>query len=73
MILFFIFKQISIFELIRWEQQTNDVGKSRTTTKATASDDVVVVSHDVTNYEFFYEPFYAARDDAPLHDERFIG
>ncbi|XP_069157151.1 beta-1,4-glucuronyltransferase 1 [Procambarus clarkii] len=33
----------------------------------------VSVSHDVTNFEFFYEPFYVARDDAPTHDERFLG
>ena len=33
----------------------------------------VTVSHDVTNYEFFYEPFYVAKDDAPPHDERFVG
>jgi N-acetyllactosaminide beta-1,3-N-acetylglucosaminyltransferase len=33
----------------------------------------VVISHNVTNYEFFYEPFYIARDEAPPHDERFLG
>ncbi|KAK8731229.1 hypothetical protein OTU49_007496 [Cherax quadricarinatus] len=33
----------------------------------------VTVSHDVTNFEFFYEPFYVARDDVPPHDERFLG
>lgn len=31
------------------------------------------VSHDVTNFEFLYEPFYIARDIAPAHDERFMG
>lgn len=31
------------------------------------------VSHDVTNFEFLYEPFYVARDVAPPHDERFMG
>uniref|UniRef100_A0ABD2VZG3 Beta-1,4-glucuronyltransferase 1 n=1 Tax=Trichogramma kaykai TaxID=54128 RepID=A0ABD2VZG3_9HYME len=31
------------------------------------------VSHDVTNFEFLYEPFYVARDVAPAHDERFMG
>lgn len=30
-------------------------------------------SHDVSNYEFFYEPFYVALDKAPAYDERFIG
>ncbi|XP_043267823.1 beta-1,4-glucuronyltransferase 1 isoform X2 [Venturia canescens] len=33
----------------------------------------IYVSHDVTNFEFFYEPFYVAKDVAPAHDERFIG
>ncbi|XP_008206491.1 uncharacterized protein LOC100114967 isoform X3 [Nasonia vitripennis] len=31
------------------------------------------VSHDVTNFEFLYEPFYVARDLVPPHDERFMG
>jgi hypothetical protein len=31
------------------------------------------VSHDVTNFEFLYEPFYVARDVVPPHDERFMG
>merc|ERR1712012_753216 len=31
------------------------------------------VSHPVTNYEFFYEPFYVSMDSAPPFDERFIG
>ncbi|XP_014210479.1 beta-1,4-glucuronyltransferase 1 [Copidosoma floridanum] len=31
------------------------------------------VSHEVTNFEFLYEPFYVARDVAPPHDERFMG
>ncbi|XP_022198869.2 beta-1,4-glucuronyltransferase 1 isoform X2 [Nilaparvata lugens] len=31
------------------------------------------VSHNVTNYEFLYEPFYVASDTVPPHDERFIG
>ena len=31
------------------------------------------VSHDVTNFEFFYEPFYVAKDVVPPHDERFLG
>lgn len=33
----------------------------------------IYVSHDVTNFEFFYEPFYVARDTVPAHDERFMG
>lgn len=33
----------------------------------------VYVSHNVTNFEFFYEPFYVARDTVPAHDERFMG
>ncbi|KAL6435781.1 hypothetical protein ACFW04_005577 [Cataglyphis niger] len=33
----------------------------------------VYVSHDVTNFEFLYEPFYVAKDIAPPHDERFMG
>lgn len=31
------------------------------------------ISHMVTNFEFLYEPFYVATDDAPIHDERFVG
>ncbi|CAH1104308.1 unnamed protein product [Psylliodes chrysocephalus] len=33
----------------------------------------VHISHPVTNFEFFYEPFYVAPDVVPPHDERFIG
>lgn len=33
----------------------------------------VYVSHDVTNFEFLYEPFYVAKDIVPAHDERFMG
>ncbi|KAG7204748.1 hypothetical protein KM043_005161 [Ampulex compressa] len=33
----------------------------------------VYVSHDVTNFEFLYEPFYVAKDIVPPHDERFMG
>ncbi|CAG9860201.1 unnamed protein product [Phyllotreta striolata] len=35
--------------------------------------DDVHISHPVTNFEFFYEPFYVAPDTVPPHDERFIG
>ncbi|XP_052564198.1 beta-1,4-glucuronyltransferase 1-like [Culex pipiens pallens] len=31
------------------------------------------VSHNVTNFEFLYEPFYVAPDTVPPHDERFLG
>jgi hypothetical protein len=34
---------------------------------------VVHVSHSVTNYEFFYEPFYVSLDIVPEYDERFLG
>ncbi|XP_026666902.1 beta-1,4-glucuronyltransferase 1 isoform X2 [Ceratina calcarata] len=33
----------------------------------------VYVSHNVTNFEFLYEPFYVAKDIVPPHDERFMG
>uniref|UniRef100_A0A1B6D9Z2 Beta-1,4-glucuronyltransferase 1 n=1 Tax=Clastoptera arizonana TaxID=38151 RepID=A0A1B6D9Z2_9HEMI len=35
--------------------------------------EIVHISHNVTNFEFLYEPFYVAPDIAPGHDERFIG
>ncbi len=41
--------------------------------RQTPDTDDVIIHHNVTNYEFFYEPFYIARDDAPAHDERFLG
>lgn len=31
------------------------------------------ISHNVTNFEFLYEPFYVANDVVPPHDERFVG
>ncbi len=38
------------------------------------NDSVLHVSHSVPeDFEFFYEPFYVASDDAPQHDERFLG
>ncbi|XP_018018045.1 beta-1,4-glucuronyltransferase 1 [Hyalella azteca] len=37
-----------------------------------ATESPVFISHDVT-FEFFYEPFYVARDACPAHDERFVG
>ena len=27
----------------------------------------------MTNYEFFYEPFYISLDNVPPYDERFVG
>ncbi|XP_037806963.1 beta-1,4-glucuronyltransferase 1 [Lucilia sericata] len=36
-------------------------------------DQLIAISHQVTNYEFFYEPFYVALDNVPPHDERFVG
>lgn len=33
----------------------------------------VHISHNVTNFEFLYEPFYVAPDTVPPHDERFLG
>jgi Glycosyl-transferase for dystroglycan len=33
----------------------------------------VHISHNVTNFEFLYEPFYVASDSVPPHDERFLG
>lgn len=54
-----------LFLFLRWESETSVTLANETTD--------VTVSHDVTNYEFFYEPFYVAKDDAPPHDERFVG
>ena len=48
-----------VFLLLRWRQ--------------TGETDQVIISHNVTNYEFFYEPFYVSKDNAPPHDERFVG
>ncbi|GBO04498.1 Beta-1,4-glucuronyltransferase 1 [Araneus ventricosus] len=30
-------------------------------------------AYKISNYEFFYEPFFVARANVPLYDERFIG
>ncbi|OQR67207.1 N-acetyllactosaminide beta-1 [Tropilaelaps mercedesae] len=35
--------------------------------------DQLKIAYKVTNYEFFYEPFYVAPFSVPRHDERFIG
>ena len=34
---------------------------------------MVHISHNVTEFEFFYEPFYVSLDSAPAYDERFEG
>lgn len=44
----------------RWGKETNDSPETH-------------VSHNVTNFEFLYEPFYVASDLVPIHDERFMG
>lgn len=46
---------------------------SRWQENAESEGDTVRVSHDVTNFEFLYEPFYVAPDTVPPHDERFLG
>lgn len=55
----FIYNQFAT-NFSRW--QTND-----------RPDNKVFVSHNVTNFEFLYEPFYVAADTVPVHDERFLG
>lgn len=40
---------------------------------ASSENSQVHISHPVTNFEFLYEPFYVAPDNAPPHDERFVG
>lgn len=42
-------------------------------TSAGKEGEAVHVNHNVTNFEFLYEPFYVAPDTVPAHDERFIG
>jgi len=53
----------------RYNQFASNLTRWRETTET----EQVIVSHNVTNYEFFYEPFYIARDDVAPHDERFLG
>lgn len=48
------------FDGFRWGKETNDSPETH-------------VSHNVTNFEFLYEPFYVASDLVPIHDERFMG
>ncbi|XP_044730531.1 beta-1,4-glucuronyltransferase 1 [Chrysoperla carnea] len=60
----FIYNQFAS-NISKWQEHTdmiNENGKQD-----------VHISHEVTNFEFFYEPFYVAPDTAPLHDERFLG
>ncbi|XP_069696973.1 beta-1,4-glucuronyltransferase 1-like isoform X3 [Periplaneta americana] len=46
---------------------------SRWQASAESEGEAVHVNHNVTNFEFLYEPFYVAPDTVPAHDERFIG
>uniref|UniRef100_A0A182J4D2 Beta-1,4-glucuronyltransferase 1 n=1 Tax=Anopheles atroparvus TaxID=41427 RepID=A0A182J4D2_ANOAO len=55
----FIYNQFAT-NFSRWQ---SDVSES----------DETKVSHNVTNFEFLYEPFYVAPDTVPPHDERFLG
>lgn len=56
----FKYQYLSIFIFYRWLSSKLD-------------DTVISISHTVTNFEFLYEPFYITVDNAPIHDERFIG
>ncbi|XP_031638195.1 beta-1,4-glucuronyltransferase 1 [Contarinia nasturtii] len=38
-----------------------------------SAQDETIISHNVTNFEFLYEPFYVSTDAVPPHDERFLG
>lgn len=57
----FIYNQYAT-NFTRWEADGGLVGQTET-----------VVSYNVTNFEFLYEPFYVATDEVPPHDERFLG
>ncbi|XP_071442217.1 beta-1,4-glucuronyltransferase 1 [Hetaerina americana] len=56
----FIFNQFAT-NFSRWQSEPESPGG------------FVHVSHNVTNFEFLYEPFYVAADSVPPHDERFMG
>ncbi|XP_068082906.1 beta-1,4-glucuronyltransferase 1 [Anabrus simplex] len=56
----FIYNQFAT-NFSRWQQS------------AGSESSAVHISHNVTNFEFLYEPFYVAPDTAPAHDERFMG
>ncbi|XP_046394874.1 beta-1,4-glucuronyltransferase 1 [Ischnura elegans] len=56
----FIFNQFAT-NFSRWQDEPESPGG------------FVHVSHNVTNFEFLYEPFYVAADSVPPHDERFMG
>lgn len=55
----------------RWEAEITSVSKTQAARPPFRADPHV--SHNVTNFEFFYEPFYVASDLVPPHDERFLG
>lgn len=57
----FIYNQYAT-NFTRWEADGGLIGHDET-----------VVSYNVTNFEFLYEPFYVATDAVPPHDERFLG
>lgn len=61
----FSLKLTMIVDRFRW-QQTGGPG-------GTAESAETHISHNVTNFEFLYEPFYVAPDTVPQHDERFLG
>lgn len=56
----------------RWEAEITTVSKAAAAGRPAFRGDPHV-SHNVTNFEFFYEPFYVASDLVPPHDERFLG
>lgn len=56
----FFLNSYYFFSLFRWQADVSD-------------SEVTHVSHNVTNFEFLYEPFYVAPDTVPPHDERFLG
>ncbi|KAG8235908.1 hypothetical protein J437_LFUL016229 [Ladona fulva] len=55
------------------EVQTNRKFADRWQLEPESPGGYVHVSHNVTNFEFLYEPFYVATDNVPPHDERFMG
>lgn len=57
------------FFISRWILDTSPNHKNHGNVKSGKA----YISHDVTNFEFLYEPFYVAKDIVPPHDERFIG
>lgn len=47
--------------------------QNRWESKSGLLQDETTISHNVTNFEFLYEPFYVSTDLVPPHDERFLG